>query len=70
MNTPEMTSALAFGALVIAVIIALFLMLRFLRIPENRYPTDGEPERNIQQIRDRTEHKLSNMSIDHNRRRY
>lgn len=67
MNTPEMTSALGFGAIVIALIIALFLMLRFLRIPENRY---GETERNIQQIRDRTEHKLSNMSIDDNRRRY
>ena len=70
MNTPEMTSALGFGALVIALIITVFLLLRFLRIPENRYPMDGERGRIIQQIRDDTEHKLSNMSIDHNRRRY
>ena len=69
MNTPELTSALGFGTLVIALIIAMFLLLRFLRKPENRHPMDGEPERNIQQIRDDAEHNLTDRSLDGNPRR-
>lgn len=56
MNTPEMTSALGFGTLILALIIAVVLLLRFLRKPENRHPMDGQPERNIGQIRDEAEH--------------
>ena len=55
MNTPEMTSALGFGTLILALIIAVVLLLRFLRKPENRHPMDGQPERNIQQIREGAE---------------
>lgn len=55
MNTPEMTSALGFGTLIIALIIAVILLLRFLRKPENRHPMEGQPERNIQQIREDAE---------------
>lgn len=55
MTTPEMTSALGFGTLILALIIAVVLLLRFLRKPENRHPMDGQPERNIQQIRDDAE---------------
>ena len=69
MNTPELTSALGFGTLVIALIIAVLLLLRLLRKPENRHPMDGEPERNIQQIRDDAELKLSDTSVDRNFRR-
>ncbi len=69
MNTPELTSALGFGTLVIALIIAVLLLLRFLRKPENRHPMDGEPERNIQQIRDDAEHNLTDRSLDGNPRR-
>ena len=69
MNTPELTSALGFGTLVIALIIAVLLLLRLLRKPENRHPMDGEPERNIQQIRDDAELKLSDTSVDRNSRR-
>ena len=69
MNTPELTSALGFGTLVIALIIAMFLLLRFPRKPENRHPMDGEPERNIQQIRDDAEHNLTDRSLDGNPRR-
>ena len=69
MNTPELTSALGFGTLVIALIIAVLLLLRLLRKPENRHPMDGEPERNIQQIRDDAERKLSDTSVDRNSRR-
>lgn len=47
MNTPEMTSALGFGTLGIALVIAVLLLLRFLRKPENRHPMDGQQERNI-----------------------
>ena len=52
MNTPELTSAFGFGTLIIALIIAVVLLLRFLRKPENRHPMDGQPERDIQHIRE------------------
>lgn len=69
MNTPEMTSALGFGTLILALIIAVIFLLRFLRKPENRHPMDGQPERNIQQIRDDAERGSHNGQLDENRTR-
>ena len=67
MNTPEMTSALGFGTLIIALLIAVVLLLRFLRKPENRHPMDGQRERNIEQIRDDAERRLDHEPRDANR---
>ena len=67
MNTPEMTSALGFGTLIIALIVAVVLLLRFLRKTENRHPMDGQPERNIQQIRDDAERDLKQELRDEHR---
>ena len=69
MNTPEMTSALGFGTLAVALIIAVVLLLRFLRKPEIRHPMDGQPERNIQQIRDDAERGAQNATHDDSRLR-
>lgn len=70
MNTLDMTSTLGFGTLVLALIIAVVLLLRFLRKPENRHPMDGQPERNIEQIRDDADHGTHNNTIDENRSRH
>ena len=67
MNTPEMTSALGFGTLILASIIALAILLRFLRTPETRHPMDGQPERNIQQIREGVENGSINGELDESR---
>ena len=69
MNTPEMTSALGLGTLILALIIVVVILLRFLRKPENRHPMDGQPERNIQQIRDDAERGTFNGQLDENRTR-
>ena len=69
MNTPELTSALGFGTLIIALLVTVFLLLRFLRKPENRHPMDGQPERNIQQIRDDAEHGSQQDQFDEHRTR-
>jgi hypothetical protein len=69
MNTPEMTSALGFGTLILALIIAVVVLLRFLRKPENRHPMDGQPERNIEQIREDAENGTFNGELDESRPR-
>ena len=51
MDTSEMTGLLGFGTLAVALIIALFLFLRFMRRPGNRHPMEGKHERNIDEIR-------------------
>ncbi len=58
MNTAEMTSALGFGTLIIALLIAIVLWLRFMRKPENRHPMRGQKERNIQEIREDAERNM------------
>ena len=67
MNTPALTSALGFGTLILALIIAVVVLLRFLRKPENRHPMDGQPERNIQQIREEAERGSNHEPRDENR---
>ena len=69
MNTPEMTSLLGFGTLILALIIAVVILLRFLRKPENRHPMDGQRERNIQQIREDAEIVSVNSELDESRTR-
>lgn len=44
-------SLLLFGTLIIVVIAAVVLLLRFLRKPGNRHPMDGQRERSIDEIR-------------------
>ncbi|MBL0922986.1 MAG: hypothetical protein IBJ12_00780 [Sphingomonadaceae bacterium] len=51
MNTEEMTSWLGFGTLIVALLIAVILWVRFMRKPQNRHPMRGERERNIEEIR-------------------
>ena len=70
MNTPALTSALGFGTLILALIIAVVVLLRFLRKPENRHPMDGQPERNIQQIRNDAERGSNHESRDENHMRH
>lgn len=69
MNTPEMTSLLGFGTLILALVVAVVVLLRFLRKPENRHPMDGQPERNIQQIREDAERGVNHEPHDDNRTR-
>lgn len=42
---------LMFGTLGIVVLIAIILLLRFLRKPQNRHPMKGQPERNYDEMR-------------------
>lgn len=58
MNTAEMTSALGFGTLFIALLIAVVLWMRFMRKPENRHPMRGQEERNIEEIREDAERNM------------
>lgn len=51
----EPISALMFGTLIIGALIALFLLLHFLRKPQNRHPMAGEPDRNIGEALDHVE---------------
>lgn len=51
MNTPQIVGSLGFGTLIIVMVIALVLLLRFMRKPQNRHPMKGERERNIDEIR-------------------
>jgi hypothetical protein len=51
MNTAQMTGSLGFGTLIIVLVIALLLLIRFMRKPQNRHPMDGQRERNIDEIR-------------------
>ena len=44
-------SVLMFGTFAAVLIVGVVLLLRFLRKPGNRHPMDGQPERNIDEIR-------------------
>ena len=41
---------LMIGSLVVVLAILVFLLVRFMRKPQNRHPMDGERERNIDEI--------------------
>lgn len=62
MGTADMTGWLGFGTLAIALIIAIILLLRFIRTPENRHPMDGQRERNIQEIREEAGENINENS--------
>ena len=53
MNTSDMTGLLGFGTLIIALIIAVILLLRFMGKPKNRHPLEGKRDRNIAEVLDR-----------------
>lgn len=55
MNIPVMTSPIGFGTLIIGLIVAIVLLLRLLRMAENRDPTDDQRERKIEEMSDETE---------------
>jgi hypothetical protein len=61
MQTTDPISLLMFGTLVIALIIAVVMLLRFLRKPANRHPMAGERERNIGEIRDEAQQSDSRL---------
>ena len=52
MQTDGPVSLLMFGTIGIALILAIFLLMRHLRKPQNRHPMEGERERNIDEIHD------------------
>lgn len=52
MDTASMTGMLGFGTLIIGLIIAIVMWMRFMRKPENHHPMEGQRERNIGEIRE------------------
>lgn len=44
-------SLLMFGTIGAVLLVAIILMLKFLRKPKNQHPMDGQRERNIDEIR-------------------
>lgn len=52
MNSSDLTATLMFGTLGIVLLIAIVLLLRFLRRPANRHPMAGQRERNIGEVLD------------------
>lgn len=53
MSAGHPVSLLMFGSLGIVLILAIVMLLRFLRKKENRHPMSDVRERNIDEIRDR-----------------
>ena len=51
MQSDTPVSLLMYGTIGIVLILAIFMLLRFLRKPQNRHPMDGQPERSVDQIR-------------------
>jgi hypothetical protein len=67
MDTADMTGWLGFGTLAVGLIIALILLIKFLRKPQNRHPMAGQRERNIGEIR---EEAGDGTDINSNRERF
>lgn len=52
MSTATLNGSLMFFTLIAVLLIAVVLLLRFLRKPENRHPMRGQEERTVDQMRD------------------
>ena len=52
MSNNEFVPMLGMFTLIASVMIAIVLLVRFLRKPANRHPMDGQRERNIGEIRE------------------
>ena len=52
MNAGHPVSMLMFGTLAIVLVLAIVVLLRFLRRKENRHPMSDVRERNIDEIRE------------------
>ena len=46
-----MISTLMLGTLLVAALVGAFLLIKFLRKPDNRHPMKGQRERNLGEIR-------------------
>ena len=46
-----MISTLMFSTLIIGALLGVFLLVKFMRKPDNRHPLEGVRERNIGEIR-------------------
>jgi hypothetical protein len=53
MSQDELVPSLMLFTLIAVAIIAVVLLLRFMRRPQNRHPMEGERERNIGEALDR-----------------
>lgn len=59
MATTDLTGTLGFGTLILALLIAIILLVRFMRKPQNRHPLQGHQERNIAEVLDQKNDKAS-----------
>ena len=66
MGTADMTGTLGFGSLIVALLIAIVLLVRFMRKPQNRHPLEGKQERNIAEVLDREHNRTTNDRIPRN----
>lgn len=51
MSNTELIPSLMLFTLIAGVVIAIVLLIRFMRKPSNRHPMEGERERNIGEMR-------------------
>jgi hypothetical protein len=66
MSQDELVPSLMLFTLIAVAIIAVILLLRFMRKPQNRHPLEGERERNIGEVLD---HQKSNVAQPQNEHR-
>ena len=66
MGTADMTGTLGFGTLIVALVIAIVLLVRFMRKPQNRHPLEGKQERNIAEVLDREQDRTIKDRVPRN----
>ena len=54
MDRIDLTGTLAFGTIGVVLLALAVILIRFLSKPKNRHPMDGQPERNIAEIREQS----------------